>query len=437
MTAPRHAALHTLCLATYFRTPPRMISRVLLVLIMATSVVLVFGLAPVHAQEGSTKIQAVSHPVFLPIVLSTKVAATNRAVKQVFYFDQNSHSTKMIAGTADSVVLMRNKGRLRTELRAAGYQGKALQYFLANEVAGPGPYANAGAPCDTTFKPYVLNHVAFAPGDFCTLIHPNESWFLHNGKGERLYNRHSDGYAYHMNPASSGWRAFALKRMQRDLFGDGTQASLGWDGIFLDNLAQLTYKLRKQLVNSDGVVKEFSTDAAYRAAVAGYLAELSGTLRQGKVLWANVIDDWDVSNADQISYLQHLDGHMSENWALGWMQYPMDATRWDRVLSLAEWSLANGKGVMAVVQGNQDDSTRQQFGLASYLLVATNGPAYFRYANAAHYGEWWQYDNYKVALGAPQGKRYQVGSAWRRDFACGYVEANPTARTGKIVQTCP
>jgi hypothetical protein len=51
---------------------------------------------------------------------------------------------------------------------------------------------------------------------------------------------------YHMSPASSGWRAFALQRMVRNVFGDSVQAKLGFDGVLLDHLAPKTYKLRKQ-----------------------------------------------------------------------------------------------------------------------------------------------------------------------------------------------
>ncbi len=364
-------------------------------------------------------------------------ASGESSVKQALFYDSPNDGTSLatVAGRAKLLVFTRGKIGYLNDLRKAGFSGKALQYFLGNEVIGPWTTPDSG--CDSSSIP-VNNNVANQPGDFCKYIHPNESWFLHNGRGERLTNKHSDGrYSYHMNPASSGWREFARTRIARDLIGDSVQSKIGFDGIYLDNIALRLYKLQKQLSSSDSTVKEFGEDSAYRTAIAGQLAYYGQVLRPAGPLWANVIDDSGVAASDYLPVAEQLDGFLNEGWALGYPTREFKAAAWENMLSIAERSLAKGKGVFAVVQGDQSNTSRQRFGLASYLLVTNGSSAYFRYANASAYRQWWQYDNYNVSLGEPKGPRYQVGTAWRRDFACGYVTADPTTMSGTIVQsTC-
>jgi hypothetical protein len=367
--------------------------------------------------------------------VNTTQAAGKKSVRQVMFWNkQKDTSVETAAARASFVALPRVERAYRETMRSHGYGGKFVQYYLATEVHGPGPYANSSAACDSSHAPHI-NQVAHQTGDFCRFIHPNESWFLHNAAGQRLYYILSGRVIYHMNPASSGWRSFALQRMVRDVFGDSVQAKLGFDGVILDNVGLGTYKLRRQLDNSDGVVKEFASAAAYRDAMRGYLALLSGTLRPNSLIWANIIDDYGVSADEYMSYVQYLDGWMNEAWAVGWNEKPLGDAEYNTNLDVAERTLQQGKGVITNVVGSRYDYNRQQFGLASYLLITNNSTAFFRYSDPAKYGEWWQYDNYNLSLGAPLGKRYASGDGWRRDFACGYVTTTPATRASQIVQS--
>ena len=107
---------------------------------------------------------------------------------------------------------------------------------------------------------------------------------------------------------------------------------------------------------------------------------------------------------------------MLENFATGW---PTDAglsdAEWEQQMQMAEQAQALGKTVILVSQGSQYDQQREEFALASYLLVS-DGLAYFRYTNQNNYEEIWNYANEKTDLGKPLGPRYQVGQAMEKGF---------------------
>ena len=155
----------------------------------------------------------------------TAQAQTSSSVLQSLYYDKPSdQSEQTVKDKSDLLVLGGGLAHWMKELKADGYDGKILQYFLALEAGGPGPYKNSSAGCSSSWTP-LKNTVGYRPGDFCKYIHPNESWFLHNSRGERLYSggRSDGGWNYQMNPASAGWRAYARTFMARDLFGDSTR----------------------------------------------------------------------------------------------------------------------------------------------------------------------------------------------------------------------
>jgi hypothetical protein len=344
----------------------------------------------------------------------------------------DGEAPEVLARHASFVTLTHGDELYREELRLAGYAGTVLQFIVAAEVNGPGPYLSANEECDRRFRP-LRNGVARERGVFCDEIHPHEDWFLHNGAGERLYSVVGDtGVWYHMNPASAGWRAFALQQMVNDVRGPD---ALGFDGIFLDNVELSIAKVAGQMANSDGEVQEFTTNSQYRAAWIAYLTELSANLRPYGLMWANLIADPN-DGQSWAPYLEHLDGGMMASFATGYRG--LTAARWNNNLTQVEAAIAAGKGVVAVGLGERDDHDLQAFAFASYLLIAQGTQAYFRYVSGEdplQLGEFWLYDNYEVTLGAPFGPRFRAGSVWRRDFECGYVEVDPSSRTAEIVQT--
>ncbi len=318
----------------------------------------------------------------------------------------------------------------RNQLRGAGYKGPILTYVTMNAVEGPGPYRDASASCDESYTPHD-NQLAFYSGDFCKYIHPNESWFLHNASGARIVDDYfgSGRYAYMMNPADPGWRAFAMERLKY------IKDTWFYDGIWLDNVDVDRSRVMSELTNSDGGLQEYATDDAWREAVKTWLADARETLGDYPI-WANLVggglraDAWD-------AYAPYLDGAMDESFAVQWLDGWRTPDQWQAQIQRAERWLSMGKGLIMVGQGPKDDAERMRFTLVSYLLVAQGTQATFRYTRFdSYYSEMWLYPEYDTArqLGAPLGACQEVSPGlWRRDFAHGYVEVDLQRHQGRLV----
>ena len=361
-----------------------------------------------------------------------QVDPDQRSVKLGYHYKPPSDGTSVetLAQQASLIILTKKDEPYRDQLRAAGYQGLMLHYVMASEVSGP-PTTSAADACDDSHKPYA-NNVADQIGDFCTLIHPHEDWFMHNGHGERLYQG-TDRLYYSMNPGSAGWRAFVLSRLKQRMFGDETTPPLGYDGIFLDNVELNLYKDQQQLSNSDGATLEYASDDEYRAAWRDWLAYMRRGLGTTVPLWANMISTQNQPDAWN-EYLPYLDGGMNEAFATGY--HTLSPQEYANDLIQAEYVLAQGKGFYANTLQRQPEPDLEPLALASYLLVMQpDAPIYFRYtAYQSSYANWHTYPNYDVQLGAPLGPRYATRDGWRRDFTHGYVTGDPRQRTATIVE---
>jgi hypothetical protein len=127
---------------------------------------------------------------------------------------------------------------------------------------------------------------------------------------------------------------------------------------------------------------------------------------------------------------------MDESFSVSWVDRWRSPDEWQGQLQRAQRWLDMGKGLVMVGQGPQDDTSRMDFTLASFLLVA-NENAFFRYTRFdSYYNSLWLYPEYDTArsLGLPLGVCREVsGGVWHRDFEHGYVEANPTEHWGRVV----
>lgn len=398
--------------------------RIALLLLAPALLLLACGLPALGAGGPSTSATSIDAPVAAPASASVRLG--------YFYKPPDERNTAGdLARRAGFIILTKKDEGFRDAVRAAGYSGKVLQYVLSAEVFGPPGALSADAPCSPDAPPW-HNQVAYQPGDFCRLLHPHEDWFLHNGRGERLYTPLSGSWFYHMNPASPGWRQFFIERLRRFLDGDSVTPALGYDGAFLDNVELSLDKVYRDLHNSDQAVLEFADDEAYRAAWQRFLAEVDHAFRPRWPIWANLIAGGEDHQSWE-PYLAYLDGGMNESFATGWPDAPLSAEHWDADLRQAEAVLAMGKGYLGVAQGGDSDDL-QPFALASYLLITDGRESYFRYLRRSDHRYLRPYENERVAPGAPLAPRYrQPDGTWRRDFSDGFVTVDPATRRARIV----
>ncbi len=362
------------------------------------------------------------------------VATTHAEIRQwsppiaLQYFKGNDVTPEFMAENINWLSMQYGMEDERQAVLERGYRGPILQYMLTFQIRGPGPYKNERDKCKNNYTPIPDNPMW--TDDFCELVHSHESWFLHNGKGERLYNKEknwdgTDIYEYYMNPASQGYRDFWVAQMKR-------QKDAGWQGFILDNVPVSFDYLRTRADNQDGKVKELNSGTELRQAVVGLIGTIRRTFPEHPI-WGNMIKagynakEWD-------DYIDHLDGFQEENFATGWTNSaPPSAKEWDGMVRRAEKALARGKHVLLFGQGDQDDRDQLAFSLASFLLVApADGRATFRYTHTEAYKSLWWYPEYTTNLGLPKSNRYREGKYWQRDFQCARVIVDPAARTGSI-----
>ncbi len=226
---------------------------------------------------------------------------------------------------------------------------------------------------------------------------------------------------YFMDIGNPGFQAFWLQRVMKALQENG------WDGVFIDNADASLVRYKK----IEQVPVKYPTDESFQTAVKSFLSSVNEGLKaKGLFAFANItgLKDPDV----WFDYLQSLDGAMQESFVVDWDSGYRSDSQWEEHLSRMEKSQSEGKHVICVAQGKQNDTDRQQFAYASYLLIAS-GNASFRYASGCCYMYPWIFDNYAIDLGTPLGPRSFRDGVWQRSFSNGRVIVNLKDHKGQIL----
>ena len=303
------------------------------------------------------------------------------------------------------------------KVRRAGWRKPILEYFDTAFAMGP---ANArSGSCGRGFEAYSTS-VTWQRNDFCTFVNPHESWFLHNGKGQRII-REIDGSAsfYLMNPGTPGWRSFVQSRLRR------APRTFHMNGIFLDDVWETATRPRFREDTSDGTCRDCGSDAQWRRAYLGFLRGVKKALGKRQV-WIN--------SDNSSSFVRAVDGGMIENmgasWGSSYMAQSEILARWrdiDRNVRARKSALLIGQG------DSRDQVDRMRFAHAVYLMVA--GPRVsFRFQNADNYREFWDYPEFRLRMGVPAGRRHRVGrSVWLRRFSAGIAAVNLSSSRSQSV----
>jgi putative glycosyl hydrolase-like family 15 (GHL15) protein len=347
-------------------------------------------------------------------------AATQQAIMPsgpiniAHFFKPPNMDPATAARNFNMIVLTNGDHTYRDQLAASGFSSTIPEYFRSDGIQDPGS-------CTAT---PLNNQVAYKRGDFCSISASHPDWFLLDQYGRRITVT-TGGLYYRMDPANPGWREFFLARVVE------SQNLNGWSALFLDNVEG---GLGKYYGSKPA---RYPDNASYQNAIAGFLQYLyvNYSQRYSRPIMGNIVARAD--DAVWFTYLQYLAGAMQERFAVDWDETTyLSVSRWQSDMAFMERTQANGKYVILVAPGNQNDSNRQNFAFASYLLIS-NGKAAFRYSTDDEYRNVWLYDNYKLNLGSPIGPRYLSGTVWRRDFTRGNVVVDPARHTAVITASGP
>jgi Hypothetical glycosyl hydrolase family 15 len=344
-------------------------------------------------------------------VVSPEIKSTHEPYQPVrlawFYKPPDDGSLPILAENFDSFILTHKDEAQRDTLKSLGVTAPIYVYVQLVEIRDPGSCTEIPQG----------NQVAFQPGDFCEINEQHPDWFLLDQNGNRIVDRNS----YYMDPGNREYRAFWLQR------ASALQEQFHWDGIFIDNVEASLSKLTEEGI----VPAKYPSDESYQVAIEGFLAYLRDNYfqLQGQPVLANIISirDWNV----WLRYLEYLDGAMIEAFAVDWSNDYRSPENWETQMAAVDQALSQNKALILVSQSEGPDPDRQQFALASYLLIA-NEKVSFRYTDAAGYREILLFDNYAMDLGKPVGPRKKEADSWRRDFTHGYVLVNPRMHSSEI-----
>ena len=297
-------------------------------------------------------------------------------------------------------------------LKAANPSLKALVYKNLSFTASYG--------CsDGVDLPYQSSGVGYCDAN---ANHPD--WFLTSPTGGRL-NSAAFSQAWMMDVGNGAYQAKWLSNVLADA------RSGGWDGVFMDDTnTDMSWHLNGR------TIAKYPTPAAWRAATRSMLATVGPALKSAGLLavpnlsapWAA---DYD-AQATWSDWLQFTSGAAQEyysKWGSASSSWFADGdwTYRQKFQTLTEQA---GKIFIGITYAPKADTRSMAWARANFLLFdepASNSALVFELSDPEAqdpYTASWTAD-----VGTPVGARFQVGSAWRRNFTGGTVLVNPTGAT--------
>lgn len=365
-----------------------------------------------------------------------------------------AYDAATIAANHDVVVLTKNDGRAAVAAyRALGVE--VIQYILATEVRD-----------NSTNNNIAWDNLDGSTYDLDAAI--DTDWYLYTGLSGGGFTRIQTSANRFMNPANTDYQQYFVDRV-RDLW---TTRGEDWDGIFLDNIFRSiqgggSNGLRNKALattNDDGSGKVYARDGgtfteytqdqtgndAYRDGVVAFVEKVRTDLADhyGVPLWCNAVEPH--SSYDSLPDLAPLfdgimlerlwtdwpdgangggDGNQANDWvsAATWLD---DMAQFQTIRDEGTRVWAQGRGPMGV--GYTTDPDLLGFTVASFLLVYSSDDV-FRYAHSAYSN--FLHDPIFQTAGYPTGDYYETSpgsGTYRRNFATGHVEVNPTTHAYTI-----
>ena len=256
---------------------------------------------------------------------------------------------------------------------------------------------------------------------YCDAGKNHPDWFLTDGSGARL-NSNYFPQAWVMDVGNPGYQAQWLSNVWSDV------RSGGWDGVFMDDTnTDMSWHLGSK------TVAKYPTASAWREATRSMLATVGPALiSSGFLAIPNIAAPWSPNYDAQATWsdwIQFTSGATQEHYSKwgsdssGWLA-GNDWTYQQRFQTLTENA---GKIFLGLTYGPRADVRTMTWARANFLLFdepANGGALVYEFSDPEAqdpYAPEWTSD-----VGTPLGQRFQVGSAWRRNFTGGIVLVNPT-----------
>ncbi len=253
---------------------------------------------------------------------------------------------------------------------------------------------------------------------YCASLSSNPEWFLRDADGQTM--KYCDFQnRYWMDIGNAAYQQKWLNNVKASLIADG------FDGVYMDDVNTHPGHCK----DNGGLLPKY-TDVGYGQAMLAMMAVVGPGLKAaGFTVIGNVASDpW---SSTQNSIALDMAPHMSVFFREHFMKYnnvtiPLfTGNEWLTTLQLME-NTSQSSNFIGNTYSSATDTQAMLYGRASFLLGWNgNQDSAFQFhvdAQVDSYNPLWATD-----IGTPTAARFQVGTAWRRNYTGGTVVVNPSS----------
>jgi hypothetical protein len=191
----------------------------------------------------------------------------------------------------------------------------------------------------------------------------------------------------------------------------------GWDGVLVDDTM---YSPRYHLCGR--TLQKYPNDEAFGAATESFLANVGPSVTSsGHLFIPNISDAYPTTVFAR--WVGYGSGAMKEWWVADNNGIHSDPG-WGYGQKYLRVTEAQGKEFLGVTYGSTDNARLMRYARASFLLDSNGRGGALIYHAGTGVDPW--SGDWTVDVGEPEGPKYRVGQAWRRDFTRGTVLVNPS-----------
>ncbi|MGH3072981.1 MAG: putative glycoside hydrolase [Gaiellaceae bacterium] len=255
----------------------------------------------------------------------------------------------------------------------------------------------------------------------------NPEWFLRDTAGRRI-----EWCDY-----AGDWQMDVGSRSYQDRWAANVAADMranGWDGVFVDDTnASQSWHLCGR------TIAKYPTDAAYSAATRSFLASTGPALKsQGFLVIPNIYLPYSSSAlATWLDWISFTSGGMQEfwsKWGTGSTGH-FAGNDWTYRQQFLGATQRAGKIFLGLTYAPSDDARSMRYARSTFLLDWNGGPSAVLFEAGSGIDP--TAADWMTDIGTPQGSRYPVGAAWRRDYSGGTVLVNPSSTTVWVTLQSP